>query len=181
MLASNELSRHSPGPLLDSKALCATVRMWVNRTQSDPMFAAIRLPMTVRFVMDMKPVEDQMERSISLSRSTTSFESVMTMPAEFRSNRSPVIVRPVTLETWMATLLLTNALSETVRFSEGRSTKKPAPSFRERSESETVTLRLLATCTPLPLAGSEGRYVWLVSQTETWANTISDESVTRTP
>src|SRR2546425_1243073 len=117
MLASNELSRHSPGPLLDSKALCATVRMWVNRTQSDPMFAAIRLPMTVRFVTDMKPAEDQMERSMSLSRSTTSFESVMTVPAEFRSNRSPVIVRPVTLETLMATLLLINALSEADTFS----------------------------------------------------------------
>src|SRR5205809_160114 len=114
MLASNELSRHNPGPLLDSKALCATVRMWVNRTQSDPMFAAIRLPLTVRF-------------------------------------------------------------------SEGRSTKKPAPSFRERSESETVTLRLLATCTPLPLAGNEGRYVWFVSQTEMWAIRISEELVTNTP
>src|SRR3989442_4528685 len=119
MSASNELSRHSPGPWLDSKALCATVRMWVNRTQSDPMFAAIRLPMTVRFMMDMKPAEDQMERSMSLSQSTTSFESVMTMPAEFRSNRSPVIVRPATLETRMATLLSINVLSDTVRFSEG--------------------------------------------------------------
>src|SRR2546425_1982241 len=141
----------------------------------------MRLPVTVRFVTDWKPAEDQTDRSMSLSRTTTSFESVTTMASEFRSNRSPVIVRPARLDTWMATLLLTNSLSDTVTLWEGRSTKRAAPSFRERSESETVTLRLLATCTPLPLAGTDGRYVWLVNQTETWANTISDESVTRTP
>src|SRR2546427_12703014 len=137
--------------------------------------------MTVRFVTDWKPAEDQTDRSMSLSWTATSFESVTRMPAEFRSNRSPVITRPERLETWMATLLLINALSETVTFSEGRSTKRAAPSFRERSDNETVTLRLLATCNALPLAGTEGRYVWLANQTETWANTISEELVTNTP
>src|SRR5437899_6357162 len=110
---------------------------------------------------DWKPAEDQTDRSMSLSRTTTSFESVTTMASEFRSNRSPLIVRPARLDTWMATELLTNELSETVTFSEGRSTKRAAPSFRERSESKTVTLRLLATCNALPWQGRrEGTFGW---------------------
>src|SRR5213076_2031170 len=128
--------------------------------QNGPAFAAIRLPMIVRFVTAWKPAEDQTDRSILLSWTATSVESVTMRAAEFRSNRSLVIVRPERLETWMATVLLTNALSETVTFSEGRSTNRAAPSFRERSESETVTLRLLATWIPLPLAGTRGRYDW---------------------
>src|SRR5437016_9680219 len=119
--------------------------------QNGPAFAAIRLPMIVRFVTAWKPAEDQTDRSILLSWTATSVESVTMRAAEFRSNRSLVIVRPERVETWMASVLLTNALAETVTFSEGRSTNKAATSFRETSESGAVTLRLPARSQPWAL------------------------------
>src|SRR5207247_10314670 len=140
-----------------------------------------RLRMIVSVGRAWQRAQDQHGRSILLSWTGRCVESVTMRAAEFRSNRSLVIVSPGRLETWMATVLLTNALSETVTFSEGRSTNRAAPSFRERSESETVTLRLLATWIPLPLAGTRGRYDWFVNQTESWANRMSEELVTKTP
>src|SRR5438093_1331019 len=54
--------------------------------QNGPAFAAIRLPMIVRFVTAWKPAEDQTDRSILLSWTATSVESVTMRAAEFDSN-----------------------------------------------------------------------------------------------
>src|SRR5205807_9018848 len=98
--------------------------------------------MIVRFVTDWKSAEDQTDRSILLSWTAKSVESVTMTAAEFRSNRSLVIVRPERPETWMAIVLFANAPSDTVTFSEGRSTHRAAPAYQEGCENESREVRL---------------------------------------
>ena len=77
--------------------------------------------------------------------------------SEFRSKRLAETVRPETPDARMATELLISELLSTLTFPELPSMNKPAFSFRERSELETVTFQLFTRCTPLPIAGVEGR------------------------
>jgi len=90
-----------------------------------------------------------------------SFESVTTDASEFRSNRSPVIVRPARLDTWMATLLLTNSLSDTVTLWEGRSTKRRLPhSGRDRRARRSRATARDMHPAPLWPVLMEGTFGW---------------------